>query len=71
MRMGTILTQQKRLAEGTQNLNRSMEVAREGLREFGRNTPCGRTKIGRESGGAGSNRDEQTLRVSKCFTSQR
>ena len=37
MRMGTILTQQKQFEEGVQNLNRSMEVAREGLREFGRN----------------------------------
>ena len=37
MRMGTILTQQKQFEEGVHNLNRSMEVAREGLREFGRN----------------------------------
>ena len=37
MRMGTIFTQQKQFEEGVQNLNRSMEVAREGLREFGRN----------------------------------
>ncbi len=37
MRMGTILTQQKQFEEGVQNLKRSMEVAREGLREFGRN----------------------------------
>ena len=36
MRMGTILTQQKQYDEAVQNLNRSMEVARQGLRDFGR-----------------------------------
>ncbi len=44
MRMGTILTQQKHYEEAVQNLNRSMEVAREGLRDFGRNQPLRMTE---------------------------
>ncbi len=44
MRMGTILTQQKQYEEAVQNLNRSMETAREGLRDFGRNQPLRMTE---------------------------
>lgn len=44
MRMGTILTQQKQYEEAVQNLERSMEVAREGLKEFGRNQPLRMTE---------------------------
>jgi tetratricopeptide (TPR) repeat protein len=44
MRMGTILTQQKKYDEAVQNLNRSMEVAREGLRDFGRSQPLRMTE---------------------------
>ncbi len=44
MRMGTILTQQKQYEEAVQNLNRAMETAREGLRDFGRNQPLRMTE---------------------------
>jgi len=39
MRMGNILTREKQYDEAVQNLNRAMETAQKGLRDFGRNQP--------------------------------
>ncbi|MBY0504531.1 MAG: protein kinase [Bryobacteraceae bacterium] len=44
MRMGTILTREKQYDEAVQNLQRAMDVARQGLREAGRNQPLRMTE---------------------------